>query len=185
MLCSLAKRAISRSEDRGTERPRWVERHIARCEACREYARFTDSLRGRLAAEREALLAGVPEFPLNEAAWTRADEGRRDRPVAGRRLVLRPLPAAAAGSVVVAAALFLFLVVLKQPAPTVTDRPPALASLRSLTAAADGLPGVVAEAETSLDRERRILESSLASAVEYLQARLNIRIERRERQKPA
>ena len=40
--------------------------------------------------------------------------------------------------------------------------------------------GLVTEAESSLARERQILERSVASAVEYLQARLNIKIERRE-----
>ncbi|MCK7480184.1 MAG: hypothetical protein M0C28_25160 [Candidatus Moduliflexus flocculans] len=43
MLCHLARRAISRSEDRGKALPRWAGRHIGRCEACREYARFADS----------------------------------------------------------------------------------------------------------------------------------------------
>ena len=38
MLCHLARRAISRSEDRGKALPRWAGRHIGRCEACREYA---------------------------------------------------------------------------------------------------------------------------------------------------
>jgi hypothetical protein len=37
----------------------------------------------------------------------------------------------------------------------------------------------VTEAESSLGREREIVERSLASAAEYLQARLNVRIERR------
>ena len=56
----------------------------------------------------------------------------------------------------------------------------ALAALKTVTAAPDEFQGMVREAESPLARERQILEHSVASAVEYLQARLNIKIERRE-----
>jgi hypothetical protein len=39
---------------------------------------------------------------------------------------------------------------------------------------------VIGEAESSLENERLILERSLTAAVEYLQARLNIKIERKD-----
>ena len=79
MLCHLARRAISGSEDRGKALPRWAGRHIGRCEACREYARFAASLKTRLAGDRAAFLAAVPEFPLKEAAWDKAGTGRKER----------------------------------------------------------------------------------------------------------
>ena len=178
MLCSLVRRAVSRSEDRGGRIPRWAERHAARCAACREYARFTASLKARLSAEKEGFLAAVPDFPLIEASWARTAGGGEKRGLFGLRLALPPLPAAAAALTVLAAALVLFQVVLKGPSPTAGDRPDALPSLKAITAAAEGLPTVVADAESSLDKERRILEKSIASALEYLQAQLNIRIER-------
>ncbi|MFO7732356.1 MAG: hypothetical protein R6X21_01750 [Candidatus Aminicenantes bacterium] len=184
MLCSLARRAISRSEDRGERMPRWAERHAARCGACREYARFTASLKARLSAEKEGFLAAVPDFPLNEASWARAAGGGERRGLFGLRPALRPWPAAAAALTVLAAALVLFQVVLKGPSPAAEGRPAALPSLKAITAAAEGLPTVVANAESSLDKERRILEKSIASAFEYLQAQLNIRIERGDRPNP-
>ena len=49
----------------------------------------------------------------------------------------------------------------------------------SVSGAPGELRGVVSEAESSLDKERQILEESIASAAEYLQVRLNIKIERR------
>ncbi len=180
MRCFFARRAISRAEDRGTKLPRWVERHAGRCGSCGEYVRFTASLKARLAGERPAFLAAVPDFPLNEAAWAASgDRGVQER-ASRRRFVLRPLPAAAGALVVLAAGLVLFLVVRREAPPSPADRTAALAALKSFTAAPDRLPGVVTEAESSLDKERRILEKELSSAVEYLQARLNIKIERRD-----
>jgi hypothetical protein len=59
------------------------------------------------------------------------------------------------------------------------DTAAALAALRSVVAAPAAFPEAVASAETSLEKERRVLKASLASAVEYLQVRLNVKIERR------
>jgi len=179
MRCFYARWAISRAEDRGTKRPRWVERHAGRCGSCGEYARFTASLKERFAGERPAVLAAVPEFPLNEAAWAAAgDRGVQER-ASHRRLVLRPLPAAAGALIVIAAGLVLLLVALREPSPSPQDRTAALSALRFLSAVPDRIPGVVTAAESSLEKERRILQKELSSAVEYLQARLNIKIERR------
>ena len=180
MLCHLARRAISGSEDRRKALPRWAGRHIGRCEACREYARFADSLETRLAGDRAAFLAAVPEFPLKEAAWDKAGTERKERIPLGRRLVLHPFPAAA-GVLAVAAAAFLVLrVVPREPVLTAADRAAARAAFKSIVAAPDGFRGALTEAESSLEKEKRIWESSVVSAVEYLQARLNIRIERRD-----
>ncbi len=179
MLCRIARRAISKSEDRREKVPRWAERHAARCASCRDYARFAASLNARLAAEKVAFLEAVPDFPLNEAAWSASEAGGGRRIPFGRRLALRPLPAAAAAIVLLAAGLVFWQVVLRDPLPSSEDRAAALASLRSIAAAPESLPGVFLGPESSLVREREILERSIASAVEYLQARLNIRIERR------
>jgi len=104
---------------------------------------------------------------------------RTERP--GRRLLsgLRPLPVAAAALAVVAGALVLFQVVLREPSPSAEDRAAARAVIKSIVAAPDGFRSALTGAESSLEKEQRILEKSVASAVEYLQARLNIRIERR------
>jgi hypothetical protein len=85
--------------------------------------------------------------------------------------------------VVAASALVLFLVVRREPALTSAEKRAVIASLKSVAAAPAEFRGAVAEAESSLARERLILEKSVLSAVEYLQARLNIRIERKERPK--
>jgi hypothetical protein len=98
----------------------------------------------------------------------------------GRRLALRPLPAAAAVLAVVAAALLIFRVALREPGPTSEDRAAGRAAIMSIAAAPGGFRGALTEAESSLERERQALERSVASAVEYLQARLNVRIERRD-----
>jgi hypothetical protein len=180
MLCHLTRRAISGAEDRKKALPRWAGRHIGRCEACREYARFSASLETRLAYDRAAFLAAVPEFPMKEAAWDKAGTERKERVSLGRRLALHPFPAAAGLLAVAAAVLFVFRVVPREPVPTAADRVAARAAFKSLVAAPDGFRVALSGAESSLEKEKRIWESSVTSAVEYLQARLNIRIERRD-----
>jgi hypothetical protein len=180
MRCFFARRAISRAEDRGTKLPGWVERHAGRCGSCGEYARFTASLKARLAGERDAFLAAAPDFSLNEAAWAAAGDRGTKKRAPGRWFVLRPLPAAAGAFVVLAAGFVLFLVVGREAPPTAQDHAAAAAAIRTLTAVPEGLQGALGDAESSLEKERKILERELSSAVEYLQARLNIKIERRE-----
>lgn len=186
MFCNLTRWLISRAEDQGKKLPRFAERHAARCGACREYTRFAASLSSRLSGETPAFLAKAPDVRLGpdiavapaSPAHERVDKGWRGlrRP----RLILRPLPVAAAVLFVVAGALVLFRVVLREPSPSPQERAAALAAFKSITAVPNGFQGIFIEAESSLANERAILEKSVLSAVEYLQARLNIRIERRE-----
>ncbi|MCK7481369.1 MAG: hypothetical protein M0C28_32420 [Candidatus Moduliflexus flocculans] len=184
MLCHLARKAISGSEDRGQALPRWAGRHIGRCEACRDHARFAASLKARLADDRSAFLAAAPEFPLKKAAWDKAGTERQERVSLGRRLVLHPFPAAAGVLALAAAAFLVFRTVPRAPMPSAEDRAAARAAFESIVAAPDGFRGAFTEAESSLEKEKRIWESSVVSAVEYLQARLNIRIERRDEPRP-
>jgi len=180
MVCQFARRAISRAEDRGEGRPRWVARHTARCGSCRDFALFTASLRARLADEKPALLSAVPDFPVDGHARASAGEARGKREGLGRRLILHPFPAAAAVLALVAAGVLVIRVVRQDTRTSPQDTAAALAALKAVVAAPAAFPGAVAGAETSLEKERRILEASLASAVEYLQVRLNVKIERRD-----
>ena len=190
MLCTISRWMISRAEDTGKPLPRIVERHLRRCGVCGDQARSSASLASRLRGERSALLAEVPEFPAGlESDGEQPEMGSRAadtaRPGSRRSwLALRPLPVAASLIVLAAAGLVLFRVIPRGTAPSAEDRIAARAAIRTLTSAPEGLQGVFGEAESSLDKERRILERSIASAVDYLQARLNIKVERKEAPKP-
>jgi hypothetical protein len=178
MFCQLTRWLVSRAEDRGKKTPRLALRHAERCGACRDYSRFAGSLSSRLADEAPSYLAKTPDFPLDTNAWVAEGAGRGTRARIRRRLVLHPFPAAAVALVIVAAALLVFRVVPSKPSPSPLEREAALAALKSVTTAPDRFQGVVTEAESPLAKERLILEKSVLSAVEYLQARLNLRIER-------
>ncbi|MCX6568805.1 MAG: hypothetical protein NT147_07130 [Candidatus Aminicenantes bacterium] len=180
MFCNLTRWLISRAEDRGKEMPRFAERHAARCGACREYARFAASLSERLSGEAPAFLAVAPDSPLAPAAWTDEEAGRGTLAPLRRRFLSNPFPAAAAVLLVAASALVLFLVVRPGPGLTSAEKQAVIASLKSVAAAPAEFRVAVAEVESPLARERQILERSVLSAVEYLQAHLNIRIERKE-----
>lgn len=179
MLCHLTRWFVSRSEDGGKAWPRFAERHAARCAACREYARFAAALPARLRADVPSALAQALEadLALEGADLEGARSGRR---ASGRRPVfLRPLPLASAALVLVASVLVLTQVVLREPGLSPADRQAAFAALKSVAAAPDELGGVALDMESSLDRERAILEKSILSALDYLQERLNIKVERR------
>ena len=182
MICNLTRWLISRAEDRGKEMPRFAERHAVRCGACRDYALFAAALSSRLSGETPAFLAEAPDSPLDPAAWAAEGDGRGTRADFRRRFVLRPFPAAAAALVVVVSALIIFRVVGRGPGPGLTsaEKQAVIASLKSVAAAPAEFRLAAAEAESSLAKERQILERSVLSAVEYLQARLNIRVERKQ-----
>ncbi len=176
MLCALSRWMVSRSEDTGKKLPGVVERHIGRCPACGAYVRASMALASRLRSERDGYLGKVPEFAVDlEAAALRARPSRRFL------FGLRPLPVAAAALVMVAAAVVIFEVTRPAPTPNPQEMAAARAAIKSLTSAPAELGGAVGQAESSLDKERRILEKSLVSAADYLQARLNIKVERKGR----
>jgi hypothetical protein len=186
MLCTLNRWMISRAEDTGKKLSCFAERHVKRCGACREFARSSASLSTELRVEKAAFLDGVPEFsvralsptdvPATERGNVTAAERRRGRPWS----FLLPLPAAAVAVLLVAIGVFVvFRIGRHEPELSPQDRAAAMAALKSVSSAPGELEGVISEAESSLDKERQILEKSIASAAEYLQARLNIKIERR------
>jgi len=177
MLCHLTRWFISRSEDEGGAWPRIAERHAARCGACREYARFVSSLSARMGAEIPSFLAQAPEAPPTLEGIDAKGPRSRRRASGRRPVLLRPLPLASA-AVTLVALLFIFApAVFRTPGLSPADRQAAFAVLKTVTTAPADLRGAVAGAESSLDREREILEKSVLSALEYVQARLNVRVE--------
>jgi hypothetical protein len=183
MLCHLTRWLISRAADGGKAWPRFAECHAARCHACGEYTRFVSSFSDRMGAEIPAFLARVPEAPLTiEGIGAEAPPSGR-RASERRAAFLRPLPLASV-AVALVALLFIFTqVVFRKPGLSPADRQAAFAVLKSVATAPDELGGAVAGAELSLDQEREILEKSVLSALDYLQTRLNIKVEWRERPK--
>jgi hypothetical protein len=181
MLCALSRWMISRAADTGKTPPRVVERHLRRCRACAEYARFASSLPARFTGDKDAFLAAVPDFPLGETAWAKEPARANERTSPGRRFALRPVPAVAGILVVVAAAFLVYRLAVRGPGPTPEELAAGRAALQSLVAAPNEFEGALTKAESSLVQERRILEKSIVSAAEYLQARLNIKVERKGR----
>ncbi len=182
MLCHLTRWFISRSEDGGRAWPRFAERHAAKCAACREYAHLASALGARLSAEIPSLLARVPEPPLSLDGVAAEAPSNRDRSRLGPRLPvsLRPLPLASVALTIVAFILVFTQVVYRETGPSASERQSALAALKSVSAAPGELGGAAVGVESSLERERDILERSILSAFDYLQSRLNIKIERRD-----
>jgi hypothetical protein len=75
--------------------------------------------------------------------------------------------------------MFLFRGLRSGPALSVERARAAMAELRRVAAVPDDWPEVLTTAESSLERERLLLENSARSAYAFLQDRLNITIERK------
>ena len=185
MKCAIVRWMISRTEDTGRGMPRWAERHAGRCRACRDFARASASLASRLRSERPAVLAAVPEFRgrrahgLEAAGEAGTGAARRERPRLSR-LVLRPLPVAAALLLVAAAGWLVLRVPRPEPGTAAFDPAAARAAIERLAAAPKDLRLALDKAESPLERERRALERLVASAADYLGDRLNVKIERKD-----
>jgi hypothetical protein len=186
MLCRISRWMISRSQDTGKKLPPAIERHVGRCRDCGAFARASMTVASRLRSERTAFLEKVPDFPLDlgadRAVFETEPRTAEKASRAPRRLVfgLRPLPVAAAALVLAVTAGIIVFQTTRRPAPANPHDLVAMrAALKSLTSAPEGIPGVLGQAESSLDRERQVLERSLVAAADYLQSRLNIKIERK------
>lgn len=186
MLCRISRSMISRSQDTGKRLPRAIERHVGRCRDCGAFARASMTVASRLRSERAAFLDRVPDFPLDlgadQAVFAAAPRTAERVSRAPRRLVfgLRPLPVAAAALVLAVTAGIIVVETARRPSPANPQDLVAMkTALKSLTSVPEGLPGVIGQAESSLDKERRALEKSLVAAADYLQSRLNIKIERK------
>jgi len=182
MLCRLTRWMISRELDMGKKMPRFAARHAGRCDACRAYARFTASLPSRFSGEIPAVLAEAPDSLAGRIPPISDEAGPRRRSRFRRRLFLSPVRVilkAGAVVIILAVGVFLFRLVPGKPGPTAAATKAAFADLKFVTAVPDELQSAVAKAESSLVRERLLLEKSFLSVYDYLQARLNIRIERK------
>lgn len=179
MLCPLIRWLISRKADTGKAMPGWAARHAGRCEACRDFAAFAESLPARLSEDVAAHLAAVPgsvaRKNLSESIVSPAE--RR----AGHRFFLRPVPAAVLiAALFLGTGLFLILGVRRGPTYSAEEARAAFAGLKRMTTVTEEWPGVVAAFESSLDKERLILEKAARSAYTRLQDRLKITIERKD-----
>jgi len=177
MLCHLTRWLISRTADTGKKMPTWAVRHAERCEACRSYASFAGSLPSRLPGELPSFLAGVPAVHPNRN-FSASGEPAAPRPYRFRSF-LRPLPVAAL-VLALAGGVFLFRGLRSGSVFTPEKARAAMTELRRVTAIPEDWPVVLTAAESSLERERLVLENSARSAYAFLQDRLNITIERKE-----
>lgn len=179
MLCPLTRWLISREADTGRKMPGWAARHAGRCEACRAFAAFAESLPARLSEEVPAHLDAVPGVVArrNPSESIAAPNDRRP----GHRFFLRPVPVAGLVlALALGAGIFLVVGVRRGPTFKAEEARAAFDELKKMTAVSEEWPGIVAAAESSLDKERLILEKAARSAYTRLQDRLNITIERRD-----
>jgi hypothetical protein len=171
MLCFIFKWKISRALDAGKALSRLTKRHLAGCEACREFTGCGKEIERRLSHDA-ALLLSDPRPELVEKVKRAIKEAGTApsglRPRTGRR-ALKPVFAAAAALALIGVSLF--WLVRSRP----SGMPPLDPLLKFETQRAD-LVSAMRRAESPYHKEIQELKKTLQSTADYLAARFDIKL---------
>lgn len=171
MLCFIHRWNISRAFDTGKPLTPLTERHLGRCQNCREYHRLGDWMARRLTEDAASLLKDArPGLGERVRPLVSADgQASLPSPSRPKRLLARPLWAAAGLLAVVG--LSLIWLVRSRPAAM-----PELDPLFSLGAPGTYLQSALQRAESPYRQEITELKKTLASTADYLAARFETRL---------
>jgi hypothetical protein len=176
MFCSIHKWKISQAMDSGKPISGNVQKHLSKCDSCREYAELCTSLKPKFARDKqiildkfddslnEKIMASVPENPeLTPEQKQRARTSWRQ----GRRPALIPSLAAALTVLVISISILFLLPRSKHT--------PSLGQISSLVSAASP-QGVLSKVESPLEKEYTELKRTLESTSKFLISSIDFRI---------
>ena len=165
MLCSIYKLEISRALDSGKPLSGLAKRHLRRCSPCREFARFGRELEQRLTHDAATLLENH-HVSLGEKVLLSLD-GRTESPSVPKRILWKPV-LAAAGLLAVVSASLIWLVTAR------SHQMPSLESLLKYDAPGVYLEKAAQKAESPYETEIQELKKALGTAAGIIEASLNI-----------
>jgi hypothetical protein len=171
MLCFIHRWNISRAFDTGRPLTRLTERHLGRCQDCREYHRVGDWLARRLTDDAASLLKGARPGLGERVRRLISAEGQALRPSPSRPKRLLPRPVLAAAALLAVAGLS--LIWLSRPRPAAM---PELGPLFSLGAPGTYLQSAFQRAESPYQEELTGLKKTLEATADYLAARFETRL---------
>ena len=168
MFCSIYKWKISQAMDSGKPTSGTVQRHMNKCDSCREYAELCTSLKPKFTQDKQAILEDFDES-LNKkimmAIPARAELGTEPR---RRNLALIPSLAAAITVLVISVSIiFLSLPRSKQTPP--------LGPISTLISAASP-ENVLLKVESPLENEYVELKRAFESTSKFLISSFDFRI---------
>jgi hypothetical protein len=176
MFCIHYKWKISQAMDSGKSTSNRVQKHMSRCDSCREYAELCTSLKPKFSQDKQAILQNF-DAALNKkimAALPGSPQGEGEQGLkasAPKRPRRRPalIPSFAAAFVVLAVALSILLIFPR------SKQAPSLGQISTLISAAS--PGeVLSKVESPLEKEFTELKRTLESTSKFLVSALDFRI---------
>ncbi len=168
MLCSWYKWRISKALDAGRARSRSLERHLERCPACREFARFSATVPGKSRSDLPAYLEG--DFH-NLRQNIMAGIGRAHPYPPARRKLPRLIPLAT--TALITAAVLIAITFFPSSAPR------GLSGLKPLApweSAQTAFTEVLDQVESPYRDELEHLRHSLNASAEFFQVFWDIRL---------
>ena len=172
MFCHIYKWLISKSWDKSKTISGFLNRHIRRCEPCREYACFLESIHHRFAQDTHDFL--TPSHPaLNEKIISALDEDIKHKTL--NKKATRPimLPAIAASLLVL-----IIMVGLIFKVSPFQNRVPAGSSFPRLDIPTAPVENFLLEMESPYEEEFLDLKETFKSTANFLISRLDINIGR-------
>ena len=169
MFCSIYKWKISQAMDSGKPTSSNVQRHISKCETCREYAELCTSLKPKFAQDKHAILEEFDEG-LNKKIMAAIPEAAERMPEPERtasspkrpfrRLALIPSLAAAISVLAISISIFFFVLPRGEQSPS-------LGQISNLVSAASP-ENVLLNMESPLEKEYAELKRTFESTGKFL-----------------
>jgi hypothetical protein len=177
MFCSVYKWRVSQALDSGKSISGFLQKHLQRCDSCREYAEFCTSLKPEFAEYKKAILEDFNEGVNKKimAAIPDKSEWRsgQDRKVSAHKFTLRRtafIPSLAAALAVLAVSISIVFFAL----PRAKQTPP-IGQISALISAASP-EDVLSKVESPLEKEYTELKRTFESTSKYLISSLDFRI---------
>ncbi len=168
MFCPIYKWKISQAMDSGKPTSRKVQRHMRRCDSCREYAELCTSLKPKFTQDKKAILEDFDES-LNKKIMM-AIPGRTELGTEPRRKTLALIPSLAAAITVLVISVSIIFLTL----PRSKQMPP-LGPISTLVSAASP-ENVLLKVESPLEKEYTELKRTFESTSKFLISSFDFRI---------
>lgn len=177
MFCTIYKWKISRAMDSQKAASGLVQRHIRRCDSCREYAELCTSLKPKFTQDKQAVLQNFDENLNKKIMMTIPEKipfgSEPERKIlAQKTLFRRPslIPSLAAAISVLAIVISILFFAI----PRSKQRQP-LGQISTLVSAASP-EDVLSKVESPLEKEYTELKRALESTSKFLISSLDLRI---------
>jgi hypothetical protein len=175
MFCTIYKWLISQAADSGKPVSGFVKNHSHRCDSCREFAQLCESLKPKLAKDKQAILEKTDEA-LNKKIILALSQEKAS--LSGRQGKARTYPARKPALVASLAAAFVVLAIslslIFKVGPPARDRSSFGRPSELVSAASPGV--LLVKAESPLEKEYLELKKTFNATTEYLRSVLDFHI---------